>query len=202
MIRVNLLSNDRGRGQSGLARWLVVPPEQRAALFGVTVLLATALGVAGWWWSLDLERQRLETEIAAREASLVQLQEAARLVEQATAREKDLRDRLSLIDRLRATQRAPVVLLETVSDSLPDGVWLLELRQTGAIVQIEGRAVSLSALADFVDRLQVSQRFVQALDILTTNMETLGETSVVRFAVRGEVRGVTAAVAAPARGGV
>ena len=188
MIRVNLLAPGGEASARSRWRWLVVPPEQRAALVGLTLLMATAIGVAGWWWTIDRDRRALEGEIAVAEATMTRLQEAARLVEKATAREKDLRERLALIDRLRATQRAPVLLLDTVSRALPEGLWLLELRQTGASVQLEGRAVSLSALTDFVDRLQTSGRFVHTIDIVTTSMETLGEASVVRFAIRGEVR--------------
>lgn len=188
MIRVNLIGGAEARRASGFSRFLSVPPEQRAALFGVTVLMATAIAVAGYWWSLDQTRRRLDAEIAVQDAQLVQLQEASRLVLAAEAREKDLRQRVDLIERLRAAQRAPVALLEAVSLSLPDGLWLMELKQTGASVRIEGRAESLTALTDFVDRLQNSGRFVQALDIVTTNMEAIGDTSVVRFAIRGDVR--------------
>jgi type IV pilus assembly protein PilN len=189
MIRVNLMGGVEGRRATGLARFLSVPPEQRAALFGVTVLMATALTLAGWWWTLDQTRRDLDGRIAVQETELVRLQEAARLVAEAEARQADLQERVTLIERLRAEQRAPVVLLETVSMSLPDGLWLLELKQTGASIRMEGRAVSLTALTDFVDRLQTSGRFAQALDIVTTNMEMIGEQSVVRFAIRGDVRG-------------
>jgi len=115
------------------------------------------------------------------------LQEAARLMERATAREKDLRERLALIDRLRATQRAPVMLLDTISRSLAEGLWLTELRQAGPLVHLEGRAVSLSAVTEFIDRLQTSGRFSRPIDIVTTSMETVADASVVRFAIRGEV---------------
>jgi type IV pilus assembly protein PilN len=191
MIRVNLIGGAAGRRKSGLMRFLSVPPEQRAALFGVSILMATAIGVAGYWWTLDQARGRLDSEIRVQESELVRLQEAARLVERATAREKELRERLDLIERLRATQRAPVVLLETVSMSLPEGLWLLELRQTGGSLRIEGRAVSLTALTDFVERLQKSGRFQQTIDIVTTSMETIGDAPVVRFAIRGDVRSGT-----------
>lgn len=188
MIRVNLIGGADARRASGLSRFLSVPPEQRAALFGVFIIMATAVALAGWWWTLDQTRRRLDAEIAVQDAQLLQLQEASTLVETAEARERDLRQRLDLIERLRASQRAPVDLLEAVSLSLPDGLWLLELKQTGVSVRIEGRAESLTALTDFVDRLQTSGQFVQTLDIVTTNMEVIGDASIVRFAIRGDVR--------------
>jgi len=193
MIRVNLLAPGTQPVEKAWRRMFVVPQEQRAALIGLTMLVATAVGVGTWWWSIDRERRRVDAEISVAEAALTQLKEASRLVELATTREADLRQRLALIDRLRATQRAPVELLDTISKSLAEGLWLLDLKQNGAMVQLEGRAMSLSALTDFIDRLQVSGRFTHTIDIVTTSMETVASQSVVRFAIRGEV----AALAAP-----
>lgn len=187
MIRVNLLAPGSGAPPQAWRRWLVVPQEQRAALVGLAMLVATAVGAGLWWWSIDRERRAVDAEIVAAEITITRLQEAARLMEKATAREKDLRERLGLIDRLRATQRAPVMLLDTISRALAEGLWLIELRQTGPVVQLEGRAVSYSALTDFIDRLQVSGRFMRPIDIVTSTAETIADASVVRFAIRGEV---------------
>jgi len=187
MIRVNLLAPSTEPSPQSWRRLLVIPQEQRAALLGLGLLLLTAAGTGGWWWSVNRERRAVDQEIATAEVTLTRLQEAASLMEKASAREKDLRERLALIDRLRATQRAPVMLLDTISRSLAEGLWLTELRQTGAQVQLEGRAISLSALTDFIDRLQVSGRFVRPIDIVTTTTETIADTTVMRFAIRGEV---------------
>lgn len=199
MIRVNLLAPGTEASPQAWRRWLAVPQEQRAALLGLAMLMATAAGAGLWWWSVDRDRRAVDAEIAAAEVTITRLQEAARLMEKATTREKDLRERVALIDRLRATQRAPVMLLDTISRSLAEGLWLVELRQTGAIVQLEGRAVSYSALTDFIDRLQVSGRFVRPIDIVTTTTETIADTAVVRFAIRGEVgTGAVTPAATPA----
>lgn len=187
MIRVNLLAPGTQAAPKAWRRWLVVPQEQRAALVGLAMLMTTAAGAGLWWWSVSREHQAVDAEIQAAEVTITRLKVAAQLMEKAAAREKDLRERLGLIDRLRATQRAPVLLLDTISRSLSDGLWLTELRQTGTIVQLEGRAVSLSALTDFLDRLQVSGRFVRPVDIVTTTTETIGDSIVKHFVIRGEV---------------
>ena len=187
MIRVNLLAPGTEPAPRAWRRLLVVPPEQRAALMGLSMLMITASGAGLWWWSVASEHKRVDAEIVAAEANLTRLQEAARLMEKATAREKDLRERLGLIERLRNTQRAPVMLLDTISRSMAEGLWLTELRQSGAGVTLEGRAVSYSALTDFIGRLQISGRFVRPLDIVNATAEALADSVVVRFTIRGEV---------------
>ena len=187
MIRVNLLAPGTQPSPQAWRRWLVVPQEQRAALIGLAMLMLTAAGAGGWWWSVAREHKRVNAEIVAAELNLTRLQKEATLMEKAAAREKDLRDRLGLIDRLRATQRAPVMLLDTLSRSMAEGLWLTELRQTGAVVQLEGRAVSISSLTDFIGQLQVSGRFVRPIDIVISTTETIGDSVVVRFVLRGEV---------------
>jgi type IV pilus assembly protein PilN len=187
MIRINLLAPGPDAAPKSWRRIFVVPPEQRAALMGLAMLMTTAAGAGLWWWTISLEHKRINAEIVAAEANLTRLQAAAAAMEKASAREKDLRERLGLIERLRATQRAPVVLLDTISRSLAEGLWLTEMRQTGAVVQLEGRAISISAVTEFLDRLHVSGRFVRPLDIVNTTSETVAETAITRFVVRGEV---------------
>jgi Tfp pilus assembly protein PilN len=187
MIRVNLLSPGTDAPTQAWRRWLVIPQEQRAALMGLAMLMTTAAGAGLWWWSVSREHKAVDAEIVVAEANLTRLKKEAALMEKAAAREKDLRERLGLIDRLRATQRAPVMLLDTISRSLAEGLWLTELRQTGAVVLLEGRAISYSALTDFIGRLQMSGRFVRPVDIVTSTTETVAEQVVVRFMLRGEV---------------
>ena len=183
MIRVNLLGNV----PHAVARpWL--PANQKSAAAGLAILVLTAVGVGGLWWQVSHDRAQVDVKIAASEAELTRLKSVSLLVDRAVAQKLELTERLGLIDRLHRTQRAPVELLQTVSRSVPDGLWLLELKQQGNAIQIEGRASSLTALTDFVERLQTSGRFDHPVDIVTTNMETVLETSVVRFALKASAK--------------
>jgi Tfp pilus assembly protein PilN len=182
VIRVNLLGN-----VPKVARpWL--PANQKSALAGLAMLTVTAVGVGGWWWQVSHARTEVDQQIVESEAELARLKNVSILVDRAVAQKLELTERLGLIDRLHRTQRAPVELLQTVSRSVPDGLWLLELTQKGSAIQIEGRASSLTALTDFVERLQTSGRFEHPVDIVTTNMETVQEQSVVRFALKAAAR--------------
>jgi type IV pilus assembly protein PilN len=182
MIKVNLLATSPGAAPA--REWL--PREQRSALVGIALLVVTAAGIGGWWWYVQRQRTVLEAEIAAAETELVRLKDAAKLVERATARKTELAERLALIERLRAAKRGPVTLLETISRSLPDGLWLTDMKQSGAVVQFEGRATSLTSITDFAELMQNSGLFKRPVEILTTSNDVLEERAIVKFAIRAE----------------
>ena len=115
------------------------------------------------------------------------LNDVAVRVDEASARKAELTERLALIDRLRTGKRGSVNLLETVSGSVPDGLWLLEIKQTDAFVQIDGRGRSLTSISDFARRMQNSGLFRHPVEILTTVAEVYEQTNVVRFVIRAEV---------------
>jgi type IV pilus assembly protein PilN len=182
MIRVNLLNTGAGEPQTRE----LLPREQRGAALGLLMLLVTALGVGGYWWYLTASRSATESSIAAAQAELDRLKNAVTLLDRANARKAELNERLALIDRLRIAKRGPLSLLETVSLNVPDGLWLLEIKQTGTAVQIEGRAMSLTSVTDFTQRIQGSGLFKPPVEILTTTTELYEESTVVRFAIKGE----------------
>ena len=196
MIRVNLLSN--GPGAAPAKEWL--PREQRGAAIGLLMLLVTAVGGGGYWWYLDSARASAEVSITAAEAELAHLKTAMTLLDRANARKAELNERLGLIERLRTAKRGPLSLLETVSLSVPDGLWLLEIKQTGVAVQIEGRAMSLTSVTDFTQRIQNSGLFKPPVEILTTTTELVEEVPVVRFAIKADAAAAPAAPAAPVTG--
>lgn len=182
MIRVNLLATPVGAAPQKE----LLPREHRSAVVGLAILLATGIGVFGWWWYLRHEGRDLEGKIASAQSDLTRLKNVAALVDRATQRKAELTERLALIDRLRSVMKGPVSLLETVSSSLPDGLWLVDFKQTGNMVQIEGRALSLTSVTDFTEQMQNSGMFKRPVEIVTTTTETMEDTPVVRFVVKGE----------------
>lgn len=198
MIKVNLLTTTPGAKPPRV--W--IPAEQRSAAIGLLMLLLTAVGVGGWWFYLSGVKADIDRRINTADAELVRLKEAAKLVEQVNKRKNELTQRLDVIARLQGAKRAPVTILETLSRSLPDGLWLLEMKQTGTAVQLEGRALSLTAVTDFAEAIQNSGVFQRPVEILTTSTEPLEDTTVVRFALRGElVAPTTPDLAGAARAG-
>jgi len=183
MIRVNLLAGGPGAAQPKVA----IPVEQRTPLIGLSMLMVTALLVGGWWYYLGYQRASAEEGIGKAEARIEQLKDAMKLLEAARTQKAELQERLAVIDRLRAAKHAPVKMLQIFNTLLPDGLWLMEVKQTAATsVQIEGRAMSQTAVSDFAKALQDSGFFKMPVEIVTTLMESVEETSVFRFVLKAE----------------
>ena len=182
MIRVNLLATTPGAKQPRV----LIPKEQRAAMTGLGMLLVTGLAIGGWWYYLNDQRVGTETSIATAETRMEKLKDAMKLLESARQQKAELEERLGLIDRLRAAKHAPVRMLDLVNESVTEGLWLLEIKQTATSVTLEGRAVSHTSITDFAQRLQVSGFFKMPVEIVTTLMESVDDANVIRFVLKAE----------------
>ena len=182
MIRVNLLVSSPGASQPRV----LISKEQKPAMLGLTMLLVTGLGIGGWWYYINQQRTATEIGITTAETRIDQLKDAMKLLESARQNKAELEERISLIDRLRAAKHGPVKMLDLMNESITDGLWLMEIKQNSTWVQIEGRAMSHTAITDFAQTLQVSGFFKMPVEIVTTIMEQVDEANVIRFVLKAE----------------
>ena len=182
MIRVNLLASTPGAKQPRV----LIPKEQRSAMTGLGLLLVTGLSIGGWWYYLNSQRVATEASISTAEMRMEKLKDAMKLLESARQQKAELEERLGLIDRLRAAKHAPVRMLDLVNESVTEGLWLLEIKQTATSVTLEGRAVSHTSITDFAQKLQVSGFFKMPVEIVTTLMENVDEANIIRFVLKAE----------------
>ena len=84
-----------------------------------------------------------------------------------------LQQRVALIEQLRSGQSVPVQLLDHVSRSLPDMLWLTDLDQKGDDVTIEGQSTTLIALSDFVGNLGTTRCCMKPIEIVNSQVENV-----------------------------
>ena len=167
MIRINLLTVERERA----ARRPAFQFAQRLTVACSLILLATALGIGWWYWSIGNQSQRLDREIADAQRETQILRALIQQVEQFEQRRSQLQERVALIEQLRRGQSQPVHLLDQISRSLPDMLWLTEIKEQGDTLTISGRCTALTAVSDFYTNLAASGYF-KAVDIGETVAET------------------------------
>lgn len=160
MIRINLVgesrrvSAPRGRGAgSGLEG------ENIALWVMVAAIVIIGLSYGGYWWSLNGDLRAREVEISQARQRVRELQAVIDEVERFTARRAELEHKIDVIGQLRDNQRGPVRIMDQVSKSLPDLLWLDQLRLTSSAVTIDGKAFTTNAVASFIESLERVEEF-------------------------------------------
>jgi len=186
MIRVNLLGAERQKVKKPL---LAFDPTQSLTAICALILVGTAAGLGWWFWSLRQESTQLDADIVAAQQESARLQSLLIEVQQFEAQRTTLQQRVALIEQLRRGQSVPVQLLDHVSKSVPDMLWLTLMTQDAQQVTIEGRSTTLIALSDFVGNLGSSDLLLKPIEIVESQVQPASTTSpeLVSFTVRAQI---------------
>jgi type IV pilus assembly protein PilN len=199
MIRINLLAVERQRTKK--ARTVVIPVAHRATIAASLILVATVLGIGWWFWSLRQQSQQLDVDIAQAEIQTQQLRSVLAQVQKFEARKAQLQQRVSLIEQLRSGQSAPVHVLDEISKSLPDRLWLTDMTQTGSEFTISGMTTSMSGVSDFIANLEATRWFKRPVEILDSQVQTDPKAGdLVKFSIKAAFQDPDAPVAVPPAG--
>ena len=183
MIRINLLAVERGKPKK--PRGALISPAHRVTVGASLILIATVLGIGWWFLSIQQKSAQIDRDIARAEAETSQLRSVLQQVQKFESRKAQLTQRVTLIEQLRRGQSAPVHVIDEISKSLPDRLWLTDLKQVGGDFTLSGFAASLPSLSDFVASLESTKWFkrpVEILDSQVTEDKTAGD--IVRFSIR------------------
>jgi type IV pilus assembly protein PilN len=173
MIRINLIAADRDRAKRrGVGTGVGLgAAQQKITLACILILAVAALGIGSWYWSLRLQSRRIEADIVTSEQETARLRTVIKQVQEFEARRAQLQLRVGLIEELRKGREGPVHMLDEISRSVPNLLWLTEVKQQGADLAITGKCLSLTALSDFADNLKATGYF-KSVEILETEAET------------------------------
>ena len=181
MIRINLLAVERERTKR---KSTGISVAQRVTLACSLILVVTAAGVGWWFWSLGQQSAQLDRDILAAEQEIQRLRSVLGQVQQFETQRVQLRQRVALIEELQRGRSAPVHMLDEISQSVPDRLWLTQIEQAEGVLTIEGRTTVLTALSDFVASLENSGYFKRPVEIVNSQVETQQTSELVRFTVR------------------
>ena len=184
MIRINLLTVERTRTRAKKPA-VTMPAAQRVTVGACIVLLGTVLGIGWWFWSLRTQSQTLDREIAKAETDTRNLRSVLAQVQKFETRKGQLQQRVTLIEQLRKGQSAPARVLDQISRSIPDRLWLADLKQAGNDFTLDGFATSMTALTDFVAGIEGTKWFRKPVEIIDSQVTSDAKTGdLVRFTVK------------------
>jgi Tfp pilus assembly protein PilN len=173
MIRINLLKPET----KDIKETAVTPgapevtvkksPKLSSLIF---LLLVIVLGAI-----LYLQRQAFSREeelLATARAEKVKLQYVTAKLEEQKKLKASLERKINLINDLRSQQDSAVRIMDQLSRSLPDWVWLTEVTFDNKGLQIKGKALSNNLIADYMTSLENSPVFVNVSLITSTQKRT------------------------------
>ena len=194
MIRINLLGGERQKAKT--ARFDA--GQQLTAMCGLVAVAAVA-GVGYWYWSLSRESSALDAQVATLQRESARLDTVLAEVKTFEDRKAALQQRVALIERLRQGQTVPVQVLDHVSRSLPEALWLTDLKADGSFLTIEGKTTTLIGLSDFVGNLGSNPVLQKPIEILDSSAETdagskgaPATAELIKFKVRAALNGMPA----------
>jgi type IV pilus assembly protein PilN len=201
MIRINLLAVERAKAKK--TRSFTLSPAHRVTIGASVILIATVLGIGWWFMSLRQHSAQIDADMVRAESESLQLRSVLAQVQKFETRKAQLTQRVTLIEQLRRGQTTPVHVLDEVSKSLPERVWLNEMKQTGPDFFLHGFAVSLPSLSDFVTNLEATKWFVKPVEILDSQVQADAKAGdLVRFSLKATLNNPEAPAAPNAgRGG-
>lgn len=170
MIKINLVAEGkrpqavrrktaRPLKETDLSQWLLLG-----------VLLLVVAGCAVYWWLLHSRIQDLDREIDAANEEVRVLAPIIQEVEDYKVKQAELEHKIAVITDLKANQRGPVQVMDSISQALPELLWLTRLEMDGNIVKLWGQAFNTNAVATFTENLDRVAEF-QEPDFKETKRE-------------------------------
>lgn len=165
MILINLLPHREAARKKRKEQFIAMA--LGAALAGGAVAFLVSL-----WYQHELDSQRSRNAYLQAETQKleVQIKDIASLRTEI----QSLKARQQAVENLQADRNTPVQLLGQLVDKVPDGVYLLSVRQEGLIVTLTGVAQSQERVSELLRNISTSENWLtrpELIEILSTTQQ-------------------------------
>jgi len=120
------------------------------------ILLLTVVAVAALAFMQRNALSREQGLLEGANAEKRKLQSVLQKLELLEKQRDSYQKKISLISALQSQQNIAVKIMQTLSQSLPEWVWLSEVTYDGLTVKVKGRATNYTLIAEYVDALEKS----------------------------------------------
>jgi Tfp pilus assembly protein PilN/Tfp pilus assembly protein PilP len=167
MIRVNLLSPEKKEIADAGADAFSFAEEKKeekinpVAGIGAAVLTLGIIGFLYFNQANTLEQKKKDlNDKTAEKARLKYVEDTLRELEET---KKDLNRKVRLIGELKGRQQTAVKMMDKVSNSLPEWVWLNDMKFSGNRLTLGGNAVDNNLISDFMNNLKATNNFINLI---------------------------------------
>jgi len=161
MIRINLLPVKAAQKKEMLKGQMMV----------VVLVLIVAAGVcaAGYAYLIS-EVEARQVQIDNKRAEIERLAKVIKEVKDYEKRQKDLRAKLDVLEKLKSSRVGPLYLLDELYRALPEKVWLTGFKESNGRAQIKGVGANEEDVAIFMRNLEQSDLY-EGVDLKVTKQK-------------------------------
>lgn len=178
IMEINLLPHREARRAADLRESVAL------LLLGLVVVLS----------GIFFSHQSIKTDLASARSSVVQLEADIErykpqqvLVEGFKKQKKELQDKLDIIASLEMARSGPVRILDELSNSVPERLWLTSISTHGKEIKLKGQSLDTGVVADFLRSLN-SSRFFTNVDLdKTSGGNVVRGVRLVNFIIRADM---------------
>jgi Tfp pilus assembly protein PilN len=136
---------------------------------GLAIVLA---GIAMSYLSHESTLRALDTNITAVQSEMKKIRQENQELKNMEQHKSETEDKLKVVSSLTSKERraAPVHVLDDLSSSAPEYLWLTEFSERGGAARINGKAVDNQTIAAFANDLARS-RYFEKVEIRETAQE-------------------------------
>ena len=182
MIKINLLPTKKKPPKK------VIDLQQQVIL--AVLVLVLILMALGYYWKTQNDRiAMLENEKAAAEKQIASQDNMLKEVKNVEEERKKVSEKIEIIEKLKKNQAGPVLLLDTVSATLPKGVNISSLSENNDSISIEGEAFTNEDVVRFIDNLKASSLLKDVM-LLETSQTTRDKIDIYKYKLQFVYKGL------------
>jgi Tfp pilus assembly protein PilN len=170
MIKVNLLKDQT----APVRKTFVKPTVSRIGLIFCAIFLLAAAAMGTWSYYIHQQVQTGREKVKRLRIEEARLQELKQEIDKYEKMKQLRQSRIDVIEKLKENQTGPVLLLNSVIQSIPrDGVlWLTSLTQKSDRIKIVGYTQQTEVIPDFMSNLTASGIFKSVdLELIESDKE-------------------------------
>lgn len=165
MIKINLLPVRAAQKKESIQ-------QQIALLMLMMMVIFAAIGYAHVTISNKIEH--IDNRIKSVNLEIVKLKKKTGEVDEFKRKKRELLEKLNIIETLSKNKTGPVLILDQLSELIPEKMWFSIIKQNRQRLDIEGVALDNETIANFIASIKRSPHFKGVNLIHTQQYETEG----------------------------
>ncbi len=177
MIRINLLPVRAAQKKQKL--------RAQISILALCIILV-CIGCAGLYIQEQSAQNSIKVEISQIDKKNQELKKKIGQVKDFENKKADLEKKLNVLNKLKEDKFGPVHLLDDLSESLPERLWITKFSEKSGNIDIAGLADSENTVAEFMEKLEASS-YYRNIKLAVTEQTTVSDMKMQKFSLKCNV---------------